>query len=67
MGGICGDLVSGLLDAFETWREMASPLTAEEVSLAHGFEGASLELEGTSFSLLESVLPDFFLKVSFIL
>ncbi len=44
-----------------------SPLTAEEVSLAHGFEGASLELEGTSNSLLESDLPDFFRKVSFIL
>lgn len=62
-----GEPDSGVLKDFEVCREMGSPFAADEDSLAHGLEGASLVLEGLSISLLESDLVDFFRSVSFML
>ena len=53
-------------DALETWREMASPLTADEFSLAHGLGDDSPDCVVTSNSLLDPAFPDFLRNVSFI-
>lgn len=62
-----GEPVSGVLNDFEVCREMGSPFAADEDSLAHGLEGASLVVEGLSISLVESDLVDFLRNVSFMM